>query len=357
VSGECPPTRPAAPASRAGILVMAVLAVAFGDALLTPSAGARPPADEGVLSADDLALLDLAGLDDPRTTGEPDDPGSAAGPGAGPSWTAASGVGVDDWGMTGPPGRGPAATLVPWPPEVVRFRPRDGWTNVDRDTQLSVRFTTAMDHASTEAAFHASIEAGEVTGSLRWAEGDTVLVLRPATPLPYGQTVELRVEDGALSAAGQPVAETAAATFTVEARPKAPATTASGSSQSGWQWPLVGPITQYFGQTLTQYGVHQGIDIDGDTGDPVRAARAGVVVVAGHADECGGLQVRIDHGGGLLTWYRHLSAIETAMGARVSAGAVIGRVGATGCAFGSHLHFGVSLAGEFIDPLLYLPRR
>jgi murein DD-endopeptidase MepM/ murein hydrolase activator NlpD len=116
-----------------------------------------------------------------------------------------------------------------------------------------------------------------VTGSLRWAEGDTVLVLRPMAPLPYGARVELRVDPGALSAAGQPVAEAAASSFTVEPRPAVPAAP-GGTWSSGWQWPLLGPITQRFGQTLTAYGVHQGIDIDGDTGDPVRAARAGVVV-------------------------------------------------------------------------------
>ena len=371
MSHERPPTGPAVGAGRrrgrvvpdgllagrADLLVLVLLAVAIGDALLAPSAGAKPPAREGSLPAEGFARLDVAVLEDLRSATERDDAGAETRPGAGPSWTRASAVGVDEWGLTGlmAPGSGPAATLVPWPPEVVRFRPRDGWTDVDRDAELSVRFTAAMDHASTEAAFHASIGATEVTGTLRWAEGDTVLVLRPAAPLPYGQKVELRVDADAHSAAGQPVAEPAAVSFTVEPRPAAPPAPV-GTSSSGWQWPLLGPITQRFGQTLTEYGFHQGIDVDGDTGDPVRAARAGVVVVAGHADECGGLQVRIDHGGGLLTWYRHLSAIETAVGARVPAGTVIGRVGATGCAFGSHLHFGVSDDGEFVDPLRYLPR-
>jgi murein DD-endopeptidase MepM/ murein hydrolase activator NlpD len=81
------------------------------------------------------------------------------------------------------------------------------------------------------------------------------------------------------------------------------------------------------------------------------------VVVAGIADECGGLQVRIDHGDGLLSWYRHLSSIETAVGARVAGGAIVGRVGNTGCSLGSHLHFGISRNGTFVDPGGYLPAR
>jgi murein DD-endopeptidase MepM/ murein hydrolase activator NlpD len=120
---------------------------------------------------------------------------------------------------------------------------------------------------------------------------------------------------------------------------------------------LIGPITQLFGQSLTQYGFHQGIDIDGDTGDPVRAARSGRVIVAGYADSCGGLQVRIDHGNGYTSWYRHLSRVTVAVGERVSGGTLIGRVGATGCAIGSHLHFGIRKGSTFVDPLKYLPRR
>jgi murein DD-endopeptidase MepM/ murein hydrolase activator NlpD len=213
-----------------------------------------------------------------------------------------------------------------------------------------------MDHATTEGAFHATLDGADVAGSIRWAEGDTVLVLRPSTPLPYGARVELRVEGGALSVAGAAVLGAAGASFTVEARPSA-ATSGGPGTTSGLAWPLAGPITQYFGQTLTRYGTHQGIDIDGDVGDPVIAARSGVVLVAGYADECGGLQVRIDHGGGLLTWYRHLSVIDVGVGDAVTAGRLLGRVGATGCATGSHLHFGVSLDGEFVDPLRYLPPR
>ena len=270
----------------------------------------------------------------------------------------AADAGADAWGLplVAGPATEPAAMSVPAPPEVVRFRPRDGWANVDRNAQLSVRFTTAMDHSTGEEAFHATLDGTDLTGSVRWAEGDTVLVLRPSSALPYGARVELRVDSGAQSAAGLPIVAAASASFTVEPRP-AVTTTPGGTGSSGWHWPLIGPITQYFGQTLTKYGFHQGIDIDGDTGDPVRAARSGVVVVAGYADECGGLQVRIDHGGGLLTWYRHLSAIDVSVGDGVAAGARIGRVGATGCATGSHLHFGVSLDGNFVDPLHYLPPR
>lgn len=257
---------------------------------------------------------------------------------------------------------------TPQPPAVVRFRPRDGWTGVARWAAVSVRFTEPMDHRSAEQAFAALLDGQPITGSHRWAEGDTVLVLQPAAALPFGAEVQLSVAAGALSQAGGALISSEAVTFSVEDRPvpapkSAPRPTpepaaTSAPAATGWQWPLLGPITQGFGESLTQYGFHQGIDIDGDTGDPVRAARDGTVVVAsGGWDECGGLQVHIDHGNGLQSWYRHLSRIDVAVGAHVPAGSMIGGVGDTGCSQGSHLHFAIREGRVFVDPLRYLPPR
>lgn len=253
----------------------------------------------------------------------------------------------------------PAPTPTPPPPAVVRFRPRDGWIGVARATAVSVRFTEPMDHVSTERAFAASIDAAPIIGSYRWAEDDTVLVLQPASALPYGAQVRLAVSSDARSRAGGVLPAAQSVTFTVQGR-SAPAatprpTTTPRPTATGWRWPLIGPITQRFGESLTQYGFHQGIDIDGDTGDPVRAARSGTVTVTGHWDDCGGLQVHIDHGGGFESWYRHLSRIDVTVGQRVAAGTIIGAVGDTGCSLGSHLHFGIREGKVFVDPLRYLP--
>lgn len=140
-------------------------------------------------------------------------------------------------------------------------------------------------------------------------------------------------------------------------RPPVIATALAKPRDTGWRWPLIGPITQYFGQVLTIYGPHQGIDIDGSTGDPVVAAHAGRVVVAGDIGGCGGLQVQVDIGGGIVTLYHHLSSIGVTVGETVTLGQRIGRVGSTGCSTGSHLHFAVQVDGTFVDPLDYLPAR
>ena len=119
-------------------------------------------------------------------------------------------------------------------------------------------------------------------------------------------------------------------------------------------WPAPGGrISQYY-----HYG-HYGLDIDGSTGDRIIAAASGTVTFAGWKSNGGGYQVWIAHGSGLYTTYNHMSSVSVGRGQHVSKGQRVGRMGATGYASGSHLHFEVWKGpiwsgGRRVNPLAYL---
>lgn len=101
---------------------------------------------------------------------------------------------------------------------------------------------------------------------------------------------------------------------------------------------------------------HPGVDFGGDTGDPVRAIRAGEVVEAGYAKGGYGNSVVINHGKGLSSRYAHLSKIEVSVGETVSTQTEIGQVGTSGHSTGSHLHLEVRQNGISLNPLSVISR-
>ncbi|MEW6308095.1 MAG: M23 family metallopeptidase [Bacillota bacterium] len=116
-------------------------------------------------------------------------------------------------------------------------------------------------------------------------------------------------------------------------------------------WPLQGQVTSRYGPRWGQ--MHTGIDIAAPTGSPIKAAAAGKVTTAAWLGRYGRTIV-VDHGSGFETLYAHLSAYAAKVGATVSQGEIIGRVGSTGNSTGPHLHFEVRQGDKAKNPELFL---
>jgi hypothetical protein len=126
---------------------------------------------------------------------------------------------------------------------------------------------------------------------------------------------------------------------------------------SGFIKPVHGAMSSPFGvrfhPILHVWKLHTGTDLAAACGTPVKAAKAGTVTAAGGATGYGN-RVIVDHGGGLVTTYNHLTSYAATVGLAVQQGQIIGYVGSTGWSTGCHLHFEVKVNGAFVDPAPYL---
>ncbi len=131
--------------------------------------------------------------------------------------------------------------------------------------------------------------------------------------------------------------------------------TAFPGATSGMVWPIVGPITSSFGpRYLFGQTYHYGLDVDGVTGDPIVAAMPGTVTYSGWRTGYGNTVIVTS--GNIEYYYAHASELLVSVGTPVRAGQLLAKVGATGTATGSHLHFEVRIDGKAVDPLPFLER-
>lgn len=116
------------------------------------------------------------------------------------------------------------------------------------------------------------------------------------------------------------------------------------------------PITQRFGEKITDPKGHTGIDYACPTGTPVLASAAGTVFYTGWRNGGYGYCVFLKHPDGMVTIYEHLlQDIPVQVGQQVAQGQVIGWSGSTGNSTGPHLHFELRDAeGKAVDPMPYL---
>ena len=99
---------------------------------------------------------------------------------------------------------------------------------------------------------------------------------------------------------------------------------------------------------------HKGVDITAPTGTTVRTTADGIVVQAEMVAGGYGRLVIVDHGGGLQTYYAHLSKISVHAGQELHRGDVVGQVGSSGRTTAPHLHYEVHVGGTPVNPYRYL---
>lgn len=130
-------------------------------------------------------------------------------------------------------------------------------------------------------------------------------------------------------------------------------------SSSGFMWPSASStrITSNFGYrkspTAGASSYHKGIDIGAASGTKVLASASGTVTVATYQWAAGNY-IMISHPNGISTVYMHNSKLLVGVGQTVNKGDVIALVGSTGVSTGPHIHFGVRVNGEYVNPLNYV---
>lgn len=112
-------------------------------------------------------------------------------------------------------------------------------------------------------------------------------------------------------------------------------------------------VRRYYNGEFANDYYHRGVDYAGGTGSPVIAPASGYIRLVGQVSQgflLHGNTIGLDHGQGVASIFLHLSEIYVKEGDFVKAGQVIGAVGATGAVTGPHLHWGLYVNGEAIDP-------
>jgi murein DD-endopeptidase MepM/ murein hydrolase activator NlpD len=124
-------------------------------------------------------------------------------------------------------------------------------------------------------------------------------------------------------------------------------------------WPVFGRLLSPFGRRTDPFSgqgaFHTGVDLSAPVGTLVKAAADGVVV---HAEWFGayGRLVVVEHGGGMQTYYAHLSRFDVIAGQEVRRGQALGRTGASGRVTSPHLHYEVRQGGTPINPYIFLAK-
>jgi murein hydrolase activator len=204
---------------------------------------------------------------------------------------------------------------------------------------------------------------GEVA-QLRSVENDRQRTLSEYQSRGQRNTNRMQELDSDEQRLGKLVSDLEARRLELEARRRSGPATLSGSDSGTLEWPLEGTLIYRFGRDRQPNGTvlrWNGIGIAASRGTPVRAVRAGTVVLAGPFEGYGPTVV-LSHGEGFYTLYLYLEDVGVVQGRTVDAGQVVGTVGGYDTPEGPHLEFqirspGASGTPQATDPLRWLRRQ
>lgn len=238
---------------------------------------------------------------------------------------------------------------------------------MDYDSKLVNEYTTAKENVAEQKAALESDKADEVTYKRDLQEKKTVLdqklqqskdlinSLNKDAAAKKAEAERIEKEKDDIAAEIKRLAEEARRA--AEAAKKAGKPVKDYSSQT-FKFPLPGhtSISSPFGMrkhpVTGGYRLHTGTDFPAPKGTTVIAAKSGTVVKSQMTSAYGNYIV-INHGGGMMTAYAHLSQRSVSVGDTVEQGQKIGAVGSTGWSTGNHLHFEVIINGDFVNPMNY----
>lgn len=198
--------------------------------------------------------------------------------------------------------------------------------------------------AAANRARRAPVETGDVATT-------TVPSLTVTDPIPSDTR-----PSSTTAATGTTAATTAARTSVaaqVQDEPPAFVLPVSGAMTKGHDLTL-----QVFSNTMRDWRVHNGIDIAATAGSPVYAAADGTVSAIWE-DVSYGTCISVAHSGDCITYYKNLNPILAdgiAVGTEIEQGQLIAAVGESAMveiADEPHLHFELSVEGEYVDPTEY----
>ena len=261
-----------------------------------------------------------------------------------------------------------ASTAAPPPPLVITVSPGESlWVIAERNGTTINNLMSANNLSSSVvhpgeslivpgryASTNSNDQGGTVPATISVSAGDTLWDIAER----YNSTVPLLISANELASEGLRVGQVLRIVPKNEiagAAAPAPQTTPQAAPLSGYDmvWPLNGQITSRFGyRQLRGSNWHNGLDIDGVTGDPIVAAVAGTVTFSGWRSGYGNLVIVT--AADTEYYYAHASELVVVEGQVVGAGQLLAKVGSTGFSTGSHLHFEIRVNGSPVDPLSVL---